>query len=221
MPTIEINVRDKVAREPTGCAYIVCNNTDYTISFDFDAEWDAYSVKTARFIWNCQYRDVVFSGTEFTAPAIDDASVVAIGVFAGELRTTTPALIPCRRSILDGDGIPAPPSEDVYSQIMALLNEISAKTLDPVDKTPAMTSPVGRDADGKLWSVPGGGSGGAVTWENVVEKPFSAVGENLKVVNGALTVDTAPNVQQDNTKPITSAAVYVEVGNINALLALI
>lgn len=65
------------------------------------------------------------------------------------------------------------------------------------------------------------GGGGSSTWSELLEKPFESIGSNLKVVNGALCVDTAPNVEQDNTKPITSAAVYVEVGNINALLALI
>lgn len=33
-----------------------------------------------------------------------------------------------------------------------------------------------------------------------------------------LSVNTADDVEQDNTLPVTSAAVYVEVGNINALL---
>lgn len=63
--------------------------------------------------------------------------------------------------------------------------------------------------------------GGAARWSEMTGKPFETIGENLKVVGGALCVDTAPNVEQDNTKPITSAAVYTEVGNINALLALI
>lgn len=45
------------------------------------------------------------------------------------------------------------------------------------------------------------------------------VGENLKIdENGVLSVDTATEVMQDNTKPITSGAVYTEVGNIEALL---
>lgn len=65
------------------------------------------------------------------------------------------------------------------------------------------------------------GSGGASSWSNLTDKPFETIGDNLKIVGRALTVDTAPNVEQDNTKPITSAAVYTEVGNINALLALI
>ena len=48
------------------------------------------------------------------------------------------------------------------------------------------------------------------------------VGNGLKITDtGLLSVDTADDVEQDNTKPITSAAVYTEVGNINALLATI
>ena len=46
------------------------------------------------------------------------------------------------------------------------------------------------------------------------------VGENLKITqDGVLSVDTADAVEKDNTKPITSAAVHVEIGNIEVLLA--
>lgn len=55
----------------------------------------------------------------------------------------------------------------------------------------------------------GGGAGGY------------AIGDGLKVENGKLSVDTATSAEQDNTKPITSGAVYTAVGNINALLATI
>lgn len=34
-------------------------------------------------------------------------------------------------------------------------------------------------------------------------------------------ITPANSVEQDNTRPITAAAVYVEIGNINALLATI
>jgi len=47
------------------------------------------------------------------------------------------------------------------------------------------------------------------------------IGDGLKWVGQKLTVDTADAVQHDNTKPITSAAVYTEIGNIEALLAAI
>lgn len=48
------------------------------------------------------------------------------------------------------------------------------------------------------------------------------VGANLAITSdGVLSVDTANAMEQDNTKPITSAAVYTEVGNINSLLSTI
>lgn len=48
------------------------------------------------------------------------------------------------------------------------------------------------------------------------------VGRNLTIdSSGVLSVDTADAAQQDNTRPITSAAVYTQIGNIEALLALI
>ena len=58
----------------------------------------------------------------------------------------------------------------------------------------------------------GGSGGGGYT-----------IGEGLKLdaATNTLSVDTADAVEKDNTKPVTSAAVYTEVGNINALLATI
>lgn len=57
-----------------------------------------------------------------------------------------------------------------------------------------------------------GGTGGGYT-----------IGDGLKLdaATNTLSVDTAEAVEKDNTKPVTSAAVYTEVGNINALLATI
>ena len=43
-------------------------------------------------------------------------------------------------------------------------------------------------------------------------------GDNIEIKENKISVLTADKVEQDNTKPITSAAVYTEVGNINALL---
>lgn len=58
----------------------------------------------------------------------------------------------------------------------------------------------------------GGGGGGGYQ-----------IGDGLKLdaETNTLSVDTAAAVEKDNTKPVTSAAVYTEVGNINALLATI
>jgi len=45
-------------------------------------------------------------------------------------------------------------------------------------------------------------------------------GDGLKYdsTTNTLSVDTSDEVAEDDTRPITSAAVFVEVGNINALL---
>jgi hypothetical protein len=40
----------------------------------------------------------------------------------------------------------------------------------------------------------------------------------LNPTTNVLSVNRANEVEQDNTLPITSAAVFAEVGNINALL---
>ena len=45
------------------------------------------------------------------------------------------------------------------------------------------------------------------------------VGEDLQITQGGvLSVIKADKAEQDNTRPITSAAVYTEIGNIDALL---
>ena len=45
------------------------------------------------------------------------------------------------------------------------------------------------------------------------------VGDSLKITGGVLSVDTASSVEKDNTKPVTSGAVYTEIGNIEVLLS--
>ena len=47
---------------------------------------------------------------------------------------------------------------------------------------------------------------------------FAIDNKTLIVENGVLRVNTINEVQQDNTQPITSAAVYTTVGNISAIL---
>lgn len=64
----------------------------------------------------------------------------------------------------------------------------------------------------------GGGSGDVPIASETVAG-IIRVGENLRIsADGTLSVDTAAAVEQDNTRPITAAAVFTEVGNINALL---
>jgi hypothetical protein len=122
MKTLHITVENKIATYHDRDGVIVCNNTDYMIEFAFDSEWDNHRNKTARFIWNGTYEDVVFTGNTVAVPVIRNALSVTVGVFSGDLKTTTPATIGCKKSILCEDGVPSDPGEDVYNQIIDLLN---------------------------------------------------------------------------------------------------
>lgn len=126
MKIINVTVRDKIASAVGDIVYI-CGNSDYIINFDFDAEWDDYDVKTARFVHDCSYIDVVFTGNQCAMPVIHKAYGIYVGVYAGDLRTTTPAHIPSAASILSAEGTPAAPPDDVYAQITALCNEAVAE----------------------------------------------------------------------------------------------
>ena len=65
----------------------------------------------------------------------------------------------------------------------------------------------------------GGGSGGDVPIASETVAGIVRVGENLKIsADGVLSVDTATAVEEDNTRPVTSAAVQTTVGNIEILL---
>lgn len=123
--SINITIENKQAAVQ-GRPVIVCGNSDYTIDFIFDEEWTAYEVKTARFQFSrdgdIQYVDRAFSGNTVAVPVLTDISRVFVGVFAGDLHTTTPACIPCQTSILCGSGAPEPPTESVYNYLMALLS---------------------------------------------------------------------------------------------------
>ena len=106
MHIINIQVRNKIAVNPMQDSY-VCGNSDYEVHFDFDAEWDAYETKTACFVYGGEYQNVVFTGTECKVPIIKNVCVFEVGVFAGNLCTTTPASVPASKSILCGVGVPA------------------------------------------------------------------------------------------------------------------
>lgn len=126
LTTIKINIKNKTPTAEEKYE-IVCGNSDYIIKFAFDSEWDNYDIKTARFNFTQNgapsYIDVVFEGDECPVPILSNIQCFNIGVFAGDLHTTAPCLIVCKKSILCDNGTPAEPPEDVYNQIMEKCNE--------------------------------------------------------------------------------------------------
>lgn len=60
------------------------------------------------------------------------------------------------------------------------------------------------------------------TKDEIDNKPIGLkLGDGLKYEDGKICVDTINKVEEDNTKPITSGAVYAEMGNIELLLSLL
>lgn len=107
MKTLNITVANRVATYRQRDGDIVCGNTDYQILFVFDDEWDSHPEKTARFISNGKYTDVPFTGNVCPVPVMKDTTSVTVGLYAGELCTTTPVTITCVPSILCGSASPS------------------------------------------------------------------------------------------------------------------
>lgn len=115
MPNIKITVAEKIATNTTPGEVIVCGNSDYTVTFDLDAEWDAEPKKVARFSYirdgRTHYKDQPFEGNTVAVPKLANVRQVTVGVYAGtpddpgDLHTTTAAAIWCKPSILCGDAV--------------------------------------------------------------------------------------------------------------------
>lgn len=126
---IPVSVRGKIASAPKDVEY-VCGNSDFSILFDFSEEWAEHDLKTARFKYNGTYREKVFNGNECPVPIISDTFGIEVGVYAGNLKTTTAAYIPAKKSILCGGGLPDDPPSDVYAQLVSLTEEARAAAKD-------------------------------------------------------------------------------------------
>lgn len=116
MPEILIRVRNKIAESEV--REIVCDNTDYTLRFEFDGQWED-GAKTVYF---------VLQGVGALAPAVTDGDTCpmptvrlsdgvgrqfAVGVQQGAVKTTTPCSFWCLpsaedallRSIIEDDNV--------------------------------------------------------------------------------------------------------------------
>ena len=120
MPQLIIKIKDKIAKPLNNC--VICDNSDYTVKFIFDEEWEKEPLRIARFIWNKQYVDVQFTGDTCEVPVVSKTNNLAIGVYAGDLRTTTPAILTCYTSILSEDVVEHSVTPSEYEEIMKLLN---------------------------------------------------------------------------------------------------
>lgn len=203
MPTIDIIIRNKTA-SAVNPPCIVCGNSDYNVKFDFDDEWQAHNNKIGVFAYNrCgewQSEKVLFEGDTCPVPALHGVRSVWIGVTAGDVRTSTPADVPCRMGATDFSDAPEKPSEDIWGQILDNLDElqteideIKAGGVGGTDISLGVTATVGQtikvkavDADGK-----------PTAWEAV----DMATGEMWERI-GILDSSTAAVLQLDFPTPV-------------------
>lgn len=188
MPTIDIIIRNKTA-SAVDPPCIVCGNSDYNVKFDFDDEWQAHNNKIGVFAYNrCgkwQSETVLFEGDTCPVPVLHGVRSVWIGVTAGDVRTSTPAGVPCRMGATDFSDTNEPPSADVWGQILAKLDElqteideIKAGGVGGTDISLGVTATVGQtikvkavDANGKptAWEAVDMAAGDTEVWEKICE----------------------------------------------------
>lgn len=130
---IHVTVSGKIATADKNV--YVCGNSGYEVHFDFDSEWSEHKTKTARFVCDdATYYDVLFDDAVCPVPILSNTRRVRVGVFAGDLITTTPAYITAAKSILCDGGVPADPPDDVYSQLMEKLNRMAEENLARIEE---------------------------------------------------------------------------------------
>lgn len=184
-----------------------------TVQFVFSPEWDGLT-KTAVFTNGKTTVDVLAANWDGdTVPVPHEVLAVPgrharVGVYGADesgvvLPTVWVSLGKVQPGADPSGDASADPSLPVWAQLQKQIGDLDdLKTYNKGNLVAAINE--ARSS--------GGSGGGGYT-----------IGEGLKLdaATNTLSVDTAAAVEKDNTKPVTSAAVYTEVGNINALLATI
>ena len=184
-----------------------------TVQFVFSPEWDGLT-KTAVFSNGKTTVDVLAANWDGdTVPVPHEVLAVPgrharVGVYGADesgvvLPTVWVSLGKVQPGADPSGDASADPSLPVWAQMQKQIGDLDE--LQTYNKGNLV------DAINEARSSGGSGGGGYT------------IGEGLKLdaATNTLSVDTAAAVEKDNTKPVTSAAVYTEVGNINALLATI
>ena len=184
-----------------------------TVQFVFSPEWDGLT-KTAVFSNGKTTVDVLAANWDGdTVPVPHEVLAVPgrharVGVYGADesgvvLPTVWVSLGKVQPGADPSGDASADPSLPVWAQLQKQIGDLDdLKTYNKGNLV---------DAINEARSSGGSGGGGYT------------IGDGLKLdaATNTLSVDTAAAVEKDNTKPVTSAAVYTEVGNINALLATI
>lgn len=163
MPEIVVTVKNKMAVGDG--SVIVCNNSDYVVRFALDSEWDALALRTMRIVYDSySHTDIAFSGDTVALPAIIDRTSIGIGLYSGDIHTSTCAMFDCERSVMGkNSNAVEPPSSDVYNEIVEMINDGRLKGDKGTDGTNGADGANG--ADGVTFT-PSVDSAGNLSWTN-------------------------------------------------------
>ena len=177
-----------------------------TVSIEFSADWEGLS-RVAVFASSTTQISIALDSTNqcfipwecLVAPNLN----LRVGVYGMQdttivLPTIWASLGVIRPGVTTG-AEPSPPTPDASQKVLAEIGNL--EDLTTADKSSLVAA---------INEVHETGGGGGMNYR---------IGHGLKVTGGnTLEVDTAEEAEQDNTLPITSAAVYTTVGNIEILL---
>lgn len=195
-----------------------------TISLDLDAEWEGI---TPVIIFGSEDNpiSVLYEGSPAIIPSavMKDVGFVDLSVMgydeSGTVRLVTaeaPEIFNVIKSGLFDGLIPEEDAVDLLAQLINtskeaqdILQECESK-LSEVVSLPKITE----QEEGKVLKV----ENGEPVWSEVGTSDIKIGSGLLLDESGVLSVDVASEVQEDNTRPISSGAVYTIVGNVDALL---
>lgn len=150
---------------------------------------------------------------EATASAgMGTVTILGVDETSQRISVDVPYLVLAHAPVQGSDPDPTP---DQWQQYVAAVKQYAEQAQAAADKLPVPApSDTGKSVvvreDGTYGLAVIQGGGGGIGYR---------IGHGLKVTGGdTLEVDAADAVERDNTRPVTSAAIYTEVGNIDALL---
>jgi len=221
MQTIELCLIGKqlnYSRDRPEKINVVGDNSDYFLHFDIDtprrAMFAVFSKKEKGYCQTPKQESVLIdeNGTVNVPLWVLKQGGFNVGIISDGF-ASTPLYIYVAGSIIDENGIPAedpPPSQ--VEQLIKLVNDLQMKGIDENEMKRLI---------------------GEYLKENHIspdDLPIATkealgvvkIGDGLIVdETGRVSVDIAEQIEADNTKPISSAMAFVEIGNISALLGTI
>lgn len=122
MNEIHVAVRNGTAFQTDHRPYTAGDGETWVV-FDLEEGWADYPAKVARFQTENGYQDVMFRGEKCHVPQFPYAQKLEVGLYAGNLRTTTPARLFVRPGIRSAWGPPADPEPNVFDQLLDCFGE--------------------------------------------------------------------------------------------------